>query len=38
MSRVVHFEVPANDLDRAVKFYSTVFNPKTTEPVHIKEG
>lgn len=25
MNRVVHFEVPAEDLERAKKFYSTVF-------------
>ncbi len=28
MSRVVHFEVPVDDPDRAVKFYSTVFDWK----------
>jgi predicted enzyme related to lactoylglutathione lyase len=28
MPRVVHFEIPAKDPDRAVKFYSEVFNWK----------
>ena len=28
MSRVVHFEIPADDPDRAVKFYSQVFGWK----------
>ena len=28
MPRVVHFEIPAEDPDRAVKFYSEVFNWK----------
>lgn len=28
MTRVVHFEVPAEDPDRAVKFYTAVFNWK----------
>jgi predicted enzyme related to lactoylglutathione lyase len=25
MSRVVHFEIPADDMERAVKFYESVF-------------
>jgi hypothetical protein len=36
MPRVVHFEIPAEDPDRAVKFYSEVFNwkiEKWTGPV-----
>lgn len=28
MSRVVHFEIPADDVQRATKFYSTVFGWK----------
>jgi uncharacterized protein len=28
MGRVVHFEIPANDLDRAERFYTTVFGWK----------
>lgn len=28
MPRVVHFEIPADNPDRAVKFYSSVFNWK----------
>jgi predicted enzyme related to lactoylglutathione lyase len=28
MARVVHFEIPADDPDRAVKFYQKVFNWK----------
>jgi uncharacterized protein len=26
MSRVVHFEIPANDTEKAVEFYKNVFN------------
>ena len=25
MSKVIHFEIPADDLDRAIKFYKDVF-------------
>ena len=31
MPRVVHFEIPADNPDRAVKFYSSVFNWKVEE-------
>jgi predicted enzyme related to lactoylglutathione lyase len=31
MDKVVHFEIPADSLDRAKKFYSTVFNWKLSE-------
>ena len=31
MGKVVHFEIPADDLSRAKKFYSAVFGWKTTE-------
>jgi uncharacterized protein len=25
MSKVIHFEIPADDIDRAIKFYNDVF-------------
>lgn len=31
MGKVVHFEIPADDLPRAKKFYSTVFGWSTSE-------
>jgi len=31
MGKVVHFEIPADDLPRAKKFYSTVFDWKASE-------
>lgn len=31
MSRVVHFELPADDAERAVRFYSTVFGWKISK-------
>lgn len=31
MPRVIHFEIPADDPDRAVKFYSEVFGWKITK-------
>ena len=31
MSRVIHFEIPADDPERAVKFYRTVFVPAIRE-------
>ena len=31
MSRVTHFEIPAQDIDRAVKFYTDVFDWQAQE-------
>ena len=31
MGKIVHFEIPADDLSRAKKFYSTVFGWKMTD-------
>ena len=31
MGKVVHFEIPADDLSRAKKFYSTVFSWKMND-------
>jgi predicted enzyme related to lactoylglutathione lyase len=45
MGKVVHFEIPADDLDCAERFYTTVFGWKcrtsalrTTAAVHRRSG